>query len=194
MECFSFYFINLIIRNWNKRIRAGLGANCYDYDKNKGTTRVISLIGQLHLRWLWEQGRGTTRSKSLPSAPGPSLKMRTRRVSFTWNHFLRPVHSLGLRWIGLFKARYQMRSSTSTARTLHTSLKERAGWPKGSINWDFSLSLFSHWILLIPLWNRNNNNKKMAHAGASINAAPLVVSSDEAVDVLSLVTFPRSLV
>lgn len=105
--------------------------------------------------------------------PGPSLKMRTRRVSFTWNHFLRPVHSLGLRLIGLFKARYQMRSSTSTARTLHT---RRSGWPKGSINWDFSLSLSSHWILLIPLWNRNNNNKKMAHAGASINAAPLVVS------------------
>lgn len=36
--------------NWNKRIRAGLEANCYDYDKNKETTRVISLIGQLHLR------------------------------------------------------------------------------------------------------------------------------------------------
>jgi hypothetical protein len=42
----------------------------------------------------------------------------------------------------------------------------------------------------------------MAHAGASINAAPLVVSSDEAafvfdaeaVDVVSLVTFPRSTV
>lgn len=41
---------------------------------------------------------------------------------------------------------------------------------------------------------------KMAHAGASINEAPLVVSSDEAafvfdaeaVDVVSLVTFPRS--
>jgi hypothetical protein len=56
---------------------------------------------------------------------------------------------------------------------------EHEGWPKGSIKWDFSLSLSlsSHWILLIPLWNRNNNNKKMAHAGASINAAPL--SSDE---------------
>lgn len=47
MECFSFYFIT---DNWNKRIRAGLGANCYYYDKNKGTTRVISFIGQLHLR------------------------------------------------------------------------------------------------------------------------------------------------
>lgn len=34
----------------------------------------------------------------------------------------------------------------------------------------------------------------MAHAGASINAAPLVVSSDEAVDIVSLVTFTRSTV
>lgn len=46
MECFSFYFY-FITDNWNKRIRAGLGANFYE---NKGTTRVISLIGQLHLR------------------------------------------------------------------------------------------------------------------------------------------------
>lgn len=38
---------HFITDNWNKRIRAGLGANCYNYD---GTTRVISLIGQLHLR------------------------------------------------------------------------------------------------------------------------------------------------
>jgi hypothetical protein len=30
---------------------------------------------------------------------------------------------------------------------------EHEGWPKGSIKWDFSLSLSlsSHWILLIPL-------------------------------------------
>lgn len=43
-------FFSFITDNWNKRVRAGLGANSYDYDKNKETTRVISLIGQLHLR------------------------------------------------------------------------------------------------------------------------------------------------
>lgn len=111
MECFSFYFIT---DNWNKRIRAGLGANCYNYD---GTTRVIRFIGQLHLRWL-----------------------RTRQGT-KWEGAL-PLQGLFTQ-DGRADPRDQS-TGTSPSRSL-----------------------------LIPLWNRNNN-KKMAHAGASINAAPLL--------------------
>jgi hypothetical protein len=104
--------------------------------------------------------------------------MTTRRVSFTFNHFLR-LPRIEVDWL----VQGKVANEKEHFHCKDSSHKTRRFYPKGQLGL-LPLALFSfdsshlHLILLIPLFSRKKKKKKMAHAGASINAAPLVVSSD----------------